>query len=247
MAHQAYIREVSGSDTVVLCIHGILGTPDQFLPLIPYIPKDYSVYNILLDGHGREVSDFSRSSMTKWKIQVQRTLTYLSGRYTKIIIMAHSMGTLFALQAAAGGNKKIKALFLIDTPLVPMLRPKCILNSLKVIWERIPENDIYSKAELASYSIRPNKKVWLYLGWVPRYLELFYEIGITRKCIPEIKIPCRVFLSQRDELVSLRSYRYLKGNRHIKVSLLEGATHFYFTDKHNLTMRKALENICRKI
>ena len=71
MAHNEYIREVPGSDTVVFCIHGILGTPDQFNPLLNQIPEEWSVFNILLDGHGKKVQDFSGSSMQKWKGQVQ--------------------------------------------------------------------------------------------------------------------------------------------------------------------------------
>lgn len=247
MAHQELIREVKNSDTVVLCIHGILGTPDQFNPLLPQIPANWSVFNILLDGHGKKVQDFSRSSMKKWKGQVQQTLTYLSVRYSKILIMAHSMGTLFAIQEACRGNKKIKALFLIDPPLIPMLRPVCVGNSLEIIWDCIPANDTVCLAQKDAFSIHPDKRLWLYLGWIPRYLELFQEIAATRKCIPHIKIPCRVFLSQKDELVSLRSYKYLKGNSKIKVSMLEGATHFYFEDEHNVKMQRALASICRKI
>lgn len=247
MAHQEYIREVPGSDTVVLCIHGILGTPDQFNPLLNQIPREWSVFNILLDGHGKKVQDFSHSSMTKWREQVQRTLTYLSVRYSKILIIAHSMGTLFALQAAAHKTKKIKALFLIDTPLIPMLRPVCVGNSLEIIWDCIPANNHIGLAQKDAFSIHPDKRLWLYLGWIPRYIELFKEIAITRKCISNIKIPCRVFLSQRDELVSLRSLKYLKDNPKIKVSMLEGATHFYFSEANNARMQKALASICRKI
>lgn len=247
MAHKEYIREVPGSDTVVLCIHGILGTPDQFNPLIPQIPEDWSVFNILLDGHGKKVQDFSRSSMNKWKGQVQQTLTYLNVRYSKIIILAHSMGTLFAMQSAAKGNSKIKALFLIGTPLVPFLRPVCIGNSLEIIWDCIPADDRITLAQKDAFSIHPDKRLWLYLGWIPRYLELFREVTVTRKCISHIKVPCRVFLSQRDELVSLRSYKYLKGNPHIKVSMLEGATHFYFSEENNARMQRALAFLCRKV
>lgn len=247
MAHKEYIREIPGSDTVVLCIHGILGTPDQFKPLLKQIPKEWSVFNILLDGHGKKVQDFSHSSMTKWKGQVQRTLTYLSVRYSKIIILAHSMGTLFALQAAAEKNTKIKALFLIDTPLVPFLRPVCIGNSLEIIWDCIPADHYITLAQKDAFSIRPDKRLWLYLGWIPRYIELFKEVAVTRKCIPGVKVPCRVFLSQRDELVSLRSYKYLKGNSRIKVSMLEGATHFYFSEENNARMQRCLAAICRKI
>lgn len=247
MAHKEYIREIPGSDTVVLCIHGILGSPNQFKPLLGQIPKEWSVFNILLDGHGKKVQDLSRSSMTKWKGQVQRTLTYLSVRYSKIIILAHSMGALFALQTAAQKNPRIKALFLIDIPLVPFLRPVCIGNSLEVIWDCIPADNTIALAQKDAFSIHPDKRLWLYLGWIPRYMELFREIAQTRKCIPNIKVPCRVFLSQRDELVSLRSYKYLKGNPRIKVSMLEGATHFYFSEEHNAKMRHSLAAICRKV
>ncbi len=247
MAHQEYIREIPDADAVALCIHGILGTPDQFNPLLREIPKEWSVFNILLDGHGKQVQDFSHSSMQKWKAQVQRTLTYLSVRYSKIVIIAHSMGTLFAIQAACSGNKKIKALFLIDTPLIPLLRPICVGNSLKIIWNCIPENNVFGRAQKDALSIHPDKRLWLYLGWIPRYLELFKEISATRKCIPHISIPCRVFFSQWDELVSLRSYKYLKGNPKIKVSVLNGATHFYFNSEHNDKMQRALGSMCRKI
>lgn len=247
MAHKEYIREIPGSDTVVLCIHGILGTPNLFHPLLTQIPEEWSVFNILLDGHGKKVQDFAHSSMAKWKGQVQRTLTYLSVRYSKIIIMAHSMGTLFALQATAKKNKKIKALFLIDTPMVPFLRPICVGTSLKIIWDCVPADDPLGLAQKDALSIQPDKRLWLYLAWIPRYIELFKEVAATRKCISDIKVPCRVFLSQRDELVSLRSYKYLKGNPYIKVSMLEGATHFYFAEEHNARMQRALAAICRKV
>lgn len=247
MAHQEFIREIKGSDTVVLCIHGILGTPRQFEPLLSQIPENWSIFNILLDGHGKKVQDLSRSSMNRWKGQIQQIMTYLSVRYSKILIIAHSMGTLFAIQEACRGNKKIKALFLINTPLIPMLRPVCVGNSFEIIWNCIPMDDIVCHAQKKAFGIQPDKRLWLYLGWIPRYIELFKEIDYTRKCIPHIKVPCRVFLSQKDELVSLRSYKFLKSNPRVKVSVLNSATHFYFAEQHNARMRRALASICRKI
>ena len=247
MAHQEYIREVPGSKTVVLCIHGILGTPDQFNPLLGQIPKDWSIFNILLDGHGKDVQDFSHSSMAKWKAQVGQTLTYLSVRYSKIVIMAHSMGSLFAIQAVTGGCKKVKALFLIGTPLVPILRPSCIGNSLDIIYNHNTKDNHIRRAQKDAFSIHPDKRIWLYLGWIPRYIELFKEIAKTKKCISHVNVPCRVFLSQWDELVSLRSYKYLKDNPRIKVSVLNGATHFYFNEQHNDRMQRSLRFLCHKI
>lgn len=247
MAHKEYIREVPGSDTVVLCIHGIFGSPDVFKPLITQIPKDWSVFNILLDGHGKSVQDFARSSMTKWKGQVQRTLTYLSVRYAKIIIVGHSMGTLFALQAADGSNPRIKALFLLDTPLMPILRPSCASNALQILCERIPADNKIAFAQEAAVSVTPDKHIWRYITWFPRILELSKEIELTRKVISKVKVPCRVFLSQKDELVSIRSYRYLKGHPRIKVTLLPGATHFYFSEENTARMQRAFASMCRKV
>ena len=58
--HKEYKRIVNGADSAVLFIHGILGTPNHFKEFIPLVPKEYSVHNLLLDGHGKGVKEFSR-------------------------------------------------------------------------------------------------------------------------------------------------------------------------------------------
>ena len=55
MDHREFIRYLPGSDRAVLLIHGIAGTPAHFWQFLPLIPEDWSVYNVLLDGHGGEV------------------------------------------------------------------------------------------------------------------------------------------------------------------------------------------------
>ena len=63
MAHEPYFSVKEQADTAILMIHGILGTPDHFKPLLHLVPAEWSVYNILLDGHGKTVSHFANSSM----------------------------------------------------------------------------------------------------------------------------------------------------------------------------------------
>ncbi len=244
MAHEPYIRIVPGGKSAALFIHGILGTPDQFKPFYEYLPKDCSIYNILLDGHGKSVWDFSHSSMKKWKHQVEHIIAYLNKEYESIIIIAHSMGTLFAIEEACKKNNKIKALFLIDTPFVPLARPSFLINAFRISQGSIPKDDLRGQLQKAAFSIKPDKRLWLYLGWIPRYLELFCEIGRVRRMTSYLSVPCRVYLSQKDELVSLRSYKYLKGNPMIHVSILKGATHFYFTNAHIQCMQNSLRKIC---
>ena len=100
MNSQAYIREIPGAKTAVLMIHGIVGTPEHFAMLYPYVPEDWSIYSIRLAGHGGSVEDFAAATMAQWKQQTAEWIARLHQRYEKIVIAAHSMGTLLSMEAA---------------------------------------------------------------------------------------------------------------------------------------------------
>jgi pimeloyl-ACP methyl ester carboxylesterase len=78
----------------VIFIHGILGTPDHFLPFLSLIPEDISVVNLLLDGHGKGVREFSRTSMAKWEAQVDAAVDAALAAHQKVFLVAHSLGSL---------------------------------------------------------------------------------------------------------------------------------------------------------
>ena len=52
MPHRPYRRDVPGGKNAVLFLHGIVGTPDHFLPLLPLLPEDCACSSLLLAGHG---------------------------------------------------------------------------------------------------------------------------------------------------------------------------------------------------
>lgn len=99
----------------ILFIHGILGTTSHFEPFLSLVPPNWSICNLSLKGHGGSVKDFSQASMIEWKQQVKNALEELSETNNKIIIVAHSMGTLFAIQEAI--EKPVEELFLLNVPL----------------------------------------------------------------------------------------------------------------------------------
>ncbi len=70
MAHKEYRNIIPNSKTSILFIHGILGTPDHFSDFIKEVPPNWSIYNILLIGHGKTVNDFSNAIMDDWKNQI---------------------------------------------------------------------------------------------------------------------------------------------------------------------------------
>ena len=133
------IRKIPGSNTAILCIHGILGTPDHFSELIKRVPDEWSIYNILLDGHGKNVKDFAITSMRKWENQVDELLKELSGEYENIMIVGHSMGTLLAIDSALK-YPKVKMLFLLALPLRVAPKISVFTNALRVAFERVPED-----------------------------------------------------------------------------------------------------------
>ena len=245
MKHSEYVRDVINGDTAVLFIHGILGTPNHFQRFISLIPENWAVHNILLDGHGKTVRDFSKSSMEKWKKNVSDRLDYLTGRYENIIIVAHSMGTLFAIKESIRNPSQVKLLFLLAAPLKIFVKPSAVLNSFKVIF-KISGNDEVAIAAKESYSVEPSWKIWEYAGWIPRYMEFFKEVSNIRGLISDIKVPCVVYQSYKDELVARSSCKYLNRNPSIKINMLSTSRHFYYTEDDYEYLLSDFKRLCSK-
>lgn len=236
--HEEYKRISHPSDKAILFVHGILGTPNHFKQLVAVIPEDISVYNILLDGHGKGVKDFSHASMKKWEAQVAAAVAELGRDHKEVRIVGHSMGTLLAIGQAAA-NPKITKLFLLAVPLKLALKPKMLTNSLRVYFNKIdPENEEQIAAKKC-YGITDSKNILLYLGWVPRFLELFSKIRATRKLIGQVSIPCFVFQSAKDEMVSRRSTALLQKNPAISVTELKNSGHYYYEKQDLATLHSA--------
>ena len=226
MAHEPYSRIVPGSRDAVVMIHGILGSPDHFSFLLPLVPESWTVHNILLTGHGGRVEDFSRSCMKAWKAQVSALLDDVLANHDRVILVAHSMGTLFSIQEAVRRPEKIAALFLLQVPLRPRLKVSTAVRStllacgLELKSARMMARDV---------SVTLDWRLWKYLGWIPRFLELFSECAATRRILAELTVPCRAYQSRRDELVSNRSAADLLRCGRVEVIQLPDSGHFGHT------------------
>lgn len=227
MQHKEYVRKSENSNTAILFIHGIVGTPNHFNEFVSLAPESVSVYNLLLDGHGKSVKDFSKTSMKKWETQVASVVEELSLTHEKIYIIAHSLGTLLAMEQAVK-NKKVCKLFLLAVPLSLSLKPKMLVNSLKVYFDRIRPEDYEALAAKKCYGIEKDKNPLHYIGWIPRFLELFAKIRQTRNNITLLNTPCIAYQSAKDEMVSRRSEKHLKRNSNILVKQLKNSGHYYY-------------------
>lgn len=218
--------------TAILFIHGILGTPEHFRPFLSLVPENWTVRNLLLAGHGGGVREFSRASMKEWKTQVSDALCELRQTHERIVIAAHSMGTLFAIQQEINAD----ALFLLNVPLRLRLRRRMLTNLWRVYRGRIPGNDVWAQAARDACGVAHDANLLCYLGWVPRYLELFREIRRTRRLL--VSVPAHVWLSRLDEMVSVRSAALLEKNPAVQVHILEHSGHYYYAPEDLALLRE---------
>lgn len=240
MEHKEYVRLVSGADSAVLFLHGILGTPNHFvtqIPLVDLVPESMSVCNVLLPGHGGKVEEFSRSSMKEWKDYVWSVFAKLSHTHDRVILVGHSMGTLFAMQLALEHPQKVPFLFLIAAPMRPWLRLYGIVNCLRLVFGRVREDKPFEVATRNVCGVVTTRKLWKYIGWIPRFLELFIEIYRTEKVMGKLTVPCVAWQSEKDELVSNFSRRVLEKSGVVEVHNLLKSSHFYYYPEDAETVR----------
>ena len=236
MEHKQSIRICENASSAVLFIHGIVGTPNHFREFVPLVPEHMSLYNLLLDGHGKSVRDFSKTSMEKWETQVTSVVEELSATHQKIYIVAHSLGTLLAIEQAVK-NEKICKMFLMAVPLHVRLKPKVMTNSMKVYFDKIRPDDYEAQATKNCYGIAQDRNPLHYLGWIPRFLELLAKIRQTRNTLERLDTPCVVYQSDRDEMVSRRSEKYLS-KPNIAVKHLVKSGHYCY-DRDDFALLKS--------
>jgi esterase/lipase len=92
-------------------------------------------------------------------------------------------------------------------------------------------------------SVTLTRKLWKYILWLPRFLELFAESHATRKILHQLRVPCCVFQSKQDEVVSLRSHRDLQKHPHYQLTLLENSGHYRYSPEDTALLLEAFAKI----
>ncbi len=245
--HSEYTRLRDNKKTVCLMVHGIVGTPRYFDKIIPLLPDDWSIYNILLDGHGGSVEDFCHTSMAKWKAQVKGILKKLTEEYEEVVVAAHSMGTLLCMEAAEEYKDKVKHMILFAVPLCPMLKPQALYTSLKVILKKVNEDEEIEVNAREQYSITPDWKLWRYIGFAPRYLELLRLSGKMRGRVKSVSIPATVFMCGKDEMVSRKTWDFLTQNMYFVNHCLDKSSHNWFNEDDFEYVKREIKKVLEEI
>ena len=247
MAHDSQIRIIDDAACAVLFLHGITGSPRHFshgLPLVDALPGNWSYYNLLLPGHGGGVSDFSRSTMKQWKLKVREVFLELAGSHAQVIVVGHSMGTLFALQLAAEFPDKIPLLFLIASPIHPRVSPRGAMLCLRAVFGAARADHPAEMAIIQAGGIRLTRKLWMYIPWARNMIALLLDARNTKRLLPKVSTRAVIFQSKRDEMVSPSSTKILSKYPNVKLTTLDDSTHFYYSPDDLAQLQRAFSDEC---
>ncbi len=240
--HKEYIRIVPGADTAILMVHGIVGTPRHFDFLIEVIPENVSVMNILLPGHGGTVQDFGRASMKKWKEKVESHMAELCSSHRRVIIVAHSMGTLLTAEAAQR-HPEVESFLFINVPLRVWVAPRMTPSALRWSFGKCIPGNPTDDGLLVASGTQPDPHLWRYLAWLPRFWELLVLCRQSRKRFETLNKPAFAFQSDQDELVRRSSSRHLTKNPKICHVMLQGCGHLAYPPEAQTQMQSALKSL----
>jgi carboxylesterase len=250
MKHPETRRIIPGAKNAILFLHGIAGTPNQFRLLIPLeelVPADWTVFNLRYPGYGGDVRNFGKSNIHQWRSYARAAFLELSESHEKVVIVGHSMGTLFAMQLALEFPERVSGLFLLNVPLRPMPRLFFVPNCLRLAFGCIrPDHPLEACFEKAC-GVTPTPLVWRYIRWIPRILELFGEIIRTEKGMGNLTVPCIAWQSRKDDLVSNFTAPVLRKSGVMEVHELPDSTHFYYAPRDKATVCEAFEYEIKKI
>ncbi len=226
---------LAGSDTLVIFIHGFLGSPDSFRSLarrLHGLGMDCAA--LRLPGHGGTVRAFSRVKAPEWSSHVRAEIDRLRPGYRRVILCGHSLGSLLALNYTAGetdalavsrpapgpgrepaGERRagamaapaapIQGLILFCAPMRLRLRPFPLRAGLKLFLMPPHRDDPVIAAYRLSYGLC--QPLLNPLALLRPTIALIQVMRQTRERLPHITAPTLIIQSLRDETAAPASAR----------------------------------------
>ncbi|MBI3573020.1 MAG: alpha/beta fold hydrolase [Candidatus Kerfeldbacteria bacterium] len=189
-----------GGTQGILLIHGYGGTIEDFRDFGAQLQSaGFSVYAMLVAGHGADVATLRRATMSDWTGSVDRALGWLQTKTHVVGIMGTSFGGALALEAASR-HPEIDAVVAINTPVGygrSQWGTKLLLRLLR-LWTPYLRKPGLQAADRQRYE----RQGWLTAWPISGLLETYRFI--EQKFLPALPhIKARVLLMQsgRDEYI----------------------------------------------
>ncbi len=216
--------------TAILFVHGIAGSVQVFDFMKASLPDGMDVFFKTLEGHGSDWKNFSRCRFPLWIKDVERTLQDILSQHDSLLLVGHSMGCLLSLEMARRYPDRVKGLFLLCPPvkigvrILPMLK-----TSLSALSGKESKDEAIRESHRCS-GLPLSRNPFSYIAWAPPFLSLLVHVPKERKKLRKPDAECVALVSQKDELVSKRSGKYLE-RAGIETIRLADSGHYLFSGK----------------
>jgi len=238
--HESIWQKKENADSLIIFVHGFIGSPNQFSSLNlleSAYERGYSVYAILLPGHGGTSKNFGCYGLADWENHLQNELNKYADAYPNIILVGHSMGGLLALNASLQEHNHVRGVLLLCSPLKLNLSLRSLFIRRKM--RKYPDSN---PIKLAYQQARSLSDIRVSLNWLKPVLGFFRLECKTKLNLPHIIAPTLVIHSRNDEVVSFKSANiFYKGlfNSARKQLTLEKSWHAYFPPEEQEQVRSA--------
>ena len=226
--HHSYAR-FSNSDTIVVFVHGIQGSPRQFRNITSTIPKSIDYMCVLLPGHGCSLKSFRRNGRREWASYFSTLTIDLRKRYSRIYFVGHSMGCLIGIDAAVRGEIVFDGMLLVACPLRIRFNLRYLAMGLKAIKHQKPSN-VYIRAMQDANSIDIHNPLGL-LTCIKPYAGLIALMIRANRHVLNLNTSVCMIQSDADEIVSARSAKVAAKNKRIKTIVVSESSHFYYSSE----------------
>jgi carboxylesterase len=218
---------VGGDGPVLLCVHGLTGTPFDVRPSQALLDElKIACAGPLLPGHGTSVAQLARTTHAEWIDAVVSAFDALAATHVRVYVLGLSLGGLLALELCA--RRAVSGALVLAAPLgLGWVRAGAV-RALAPFVHAVPRRAYFADPLVAleldhSYRQMPLRAV----------RELMKLQRLVRASLPAVRTPLRLLYSRSDPTVSFADaerLRRLARLADVRIQYLERSGHILTRD-----------------
>jgi carboxylesterase len=203
LAPQAEAVRIDGGDTGVLLSHGFTGSPASMRPFAEHLAEaGHTVRAPRLPGHGTRWQELNKTRWPDWYAEVDRALTELRSRCSRVAVAGLSMGGCLALRLAERRPADVDALVLVNPFVASEDRRLRAVQVLRYLRASVPGigNDIKRPGVVEhAYDRTP-------LQALHSLMRMWREVTAQ---LADVRAPLLLFRSAEDHVIDRASARLI--------------------------------------
>jgi len=209
--------------TPIILIHGLGGSAEGWVALLPLLSQKYTVYALDLPGFGKTPLAPEGMDLHTHVLYVERFINALG--YPRVTLVGNSLGGWIATRFAVKHPERVEHLYLLNsaglkregahTPYAPTR--EAALLSMRRMWNYSLPVPGFVLDAMVQNSQRP-----AYTGFIQTYAR---EVELDA-VLPQVQVPTTIIWGTRDHLLPLAcAYDLHAGIAHSELILLPGIGH----------------------